>query len=54
MSPRKAVSIAGSILFGALSFIAATIMFVDARDRLEGTDLAERLDLLQDGAPALT
>ena len=51
---QNAASIAGSILFGSLSFIAATIMFVDARNRLEGTDLAERLDLLQDGAPALT
>ena len=47
---QNAASIAGSILFGALSFIAATIMFVDARNRLEGTDLVERLDLIQDGA----
>jgi Membrane domain of glycerophosphoryl diester phosphodiesterase len=50
---QNAASIVGSVLFGALSFIAATILFVDARNRLEGTDLAERLEQLQAGTPAV-
>jgi hypothetical protein len=44
---NNAATIIGTVLFGALSFIAATIMFVDARNRREGADLAERLDLIE-------
>ncbi len=44
---NSAASVVGSVLFGSLSFIAATIMFIDLRNRHEGLDLAERLDLLQ-------
>jgi hypothetical protein len=43
---NNAATIIGTVLFGALSFIAATIMFVDARNRREGADLTERLDLI--------
>jgi hypothetical protein len=48
---QNAASIIGTVLFGALSFIAATIMFVDARNRREGADLAERLTLIEGGVP---
>ena len=48
---QNAASIVGTVLFGALSFIAATIMFVDARNRREGADLAERLNLIEGGVP---
>ncbi len=51
---NSAASVVGSVLFGALSFIAATIMFIDLRNRHEGTDLDERLDLLQPQIPLLT
>jgi hypothetical protein len=51
---QNAANIIGSVLFGALSFVAATIMFADARNRREGTDLAERLDQLQPGLQAAT
>jgi hypothetical protein len=51
---QNAANIIGSVLFGALTFIAATIMFADARNRREGTDLAERLDQLQPGLQAAT
>ncbi len=46
--------VVGSVLFGALSFIATTIMFIDLRNRHEGTDLDERPDLLQPQIPLLT
>jgi hypothetical protein len=51
---QNAANIIGAVLFGALTFVAATIMFVDARNRREGTDLAERLDQLQPGLQAAT
>jgi hypothetical protein len=40
----------GWIAFGALPFIGAALLFVDARNRREGTDLAERLDQLERSA----
>jgi hypothetical protein len=48
---QNAASIVGTVLFGALSFIAATLMFVDARNRREGADLAERLTQIEGGVP---
>ena len=48
---RGAASVVANILFGPLTFIAATLLFVDLRNRKEGADLAERLDLLTAGAP---
>jgi hypothetical protein len=51
---QNAANVIGAVLFGALTFVAATIMFVDARNRREGTDLAERLDQLRPGLQAAT
>ncbi|MGH2351598.1 MAG: hypothetical protein ACRDI2_00720 [Chloroflexota bacterium] len=49
---NNAANFVGWILFGALTFIAATLLFVDLRNRREGADLAERLDVLEAGASA--
>jgi hypothetical protein len=51
---QNAANIIGAVLFGALTFVAATILFADARNRREGTDLEERLDQLQPGLQAAT
>jgi hypothetical protein len=39
-------SFVGSVVFGALPLIAATLLYVDLRNRREGADLGERIDLL--------
>ena len=37
----------GQILFGSIIFIAQTLLFVDLRNRKEGSDIAERLALIE-------
>jgi hypothetical protein len=49
---NTAGSYIGGVLFGSLPLIAAALMYVDLRNRREGTDLGERLDVLAEGAPA--
>lgn len=43
----NAAGFVGTVLFGALSFITGTLVFVDLRNKAEGTDLAERLTALE-------
>jgi hypothetical protein len=42
--------ILGQIVFGATLYIAYTLLFLDLRNRREGTDIAERLALLESAA----
>ncbi len=50
-----AANIAGSVLgwflFGSVSFIASTLLFVDLRNRRDGADLLERVALLEAATP---
>ncbi|HEX2036231.1 MAG TPA: hypothetical protein VHS99_18775 [Chloroflexota bacterium] len=39
----NAAQFLGWVLFGAVTFVAATVLFVDLRNRREGADLVERL-----------
>jgi hypothetical protein len=49
---RNAVAVAAQILFASIGTIAYTLLFVDLRNRREGTDLAERLAQLEAPLPA--
>jgi hypothetical protein len=40
-------SVAGQVLFGALAYIAYTLLFLDLRNRREGADLAARVERLE-------
>ena len=48
---RNGVSIVCQILFASIGTIAYTLLFIDLRNRREGTDLAERLQQIE--APSL-
>jgi hypothetical protein len=44
---NSAGSYIGGALFGPLPLISAALMYVDLRNRREGADLGERLELLE-------
>jgi hypothetical protein len=49
---RNGVAVAAQILFASIGTVAYTLLFVDLRNRREGTDLAERLAQLEAPLPA--
>jgi hypothetical protein len=51
LAAGTAVSVVAQVLFASMASIVYAMVFIDLRNRREGTDLAERLSHLEASAP---